>query len=100
MSCQRIEECTEMWLLIFYLTKPDPDAGQITRQIGWVFFFLMEVFNFSKISYSQAFSGWVCQGLLYSRACECVASHHLIESCQSPSRGDSTVCLCQLLAGP
>lgn len=29
----------------------------------------------------------MCRGTLYSLACECVASHHLIEPCQSRSQG-------------
>lgn len=45
--------------------------------------FFMEVFKFSNISCGQAFSESVCQGTLYSPAYECVASHHLIEPCQS-----------------
>lgn len=85
MSCQRIQECTEMWLLIFNLAEPMQDKSEGKLDVFFIFF--IEVFKFSKISHSQAFSGGVCQGTLYSLACECVASHHLIEPCQSRSQG-------------
>lgn len=65
------------------------------------FFFLIEVFKLSKISHSQAFFWWrVCRGTLYSLACECVASHHLIEPCQSPSPGIPQSARRHLLPGP
>lgn len=54
-----------MWVADFQLDRGKPSAGQIRRQIGWVFFslFLIEVFKFSEISHRQAFSG------------ECVGEH-------------------------
>lgn len=86
----------------FQLDRAEPNAGQIRRQIGcfFFFFFLWKSLSSAKFHIAKPFLGRVCQGTLYSLACEYVASHHLIEPCQSRSQGDSTVCLCRLLAGP
>ena len=98
MSCQRIQKCSEMRWLIFNLTEPNPmqdkSEGKLDVFLGG------EVFEFNKISYSRAFS----------RVCvreHCIRGHVNVSPLiiwLSPASldrgGDSTVCLCHLLAGP
>lgn len=63
-SCQQIQECAEMRLLIFNLTEPNPMQDKSEGKLDvFPLFFLIEVFKFSKISHSRAFSG------------ECVGEH-------------------------
>lgn len=93
MSCQSTEN-VGCW----FSTWPRQNRCRTNQKANWMFLSLslIEEFKFSEISHSQALSGGVCWGTLYSLPYETSFDWTLPVSIAE----DSTVCLCHLLPGP